>query len=337
MQDNSAEPLPLQTVVGLFDDPIDAEHALAALRKSSRPAASVSVLARDRAIKQGGDSPIDVTRAVMDTALSTMSGWLTGLAALMVPDNGTFLAAGPIGVTLARVQPAGNTTEKIEPVDRDEEDAPVGSVGHAFELFGFPIDEAHYLEQRLAAGSALIAVTSRDEEQIEETLRTFADFDAIFIGQAETEEEVIEETERWLANPMGSQSAEVIVADVVVTLRSARSGAAALADAFTWCGLDVHDVDGARIGEVDDVLVDASVDSSLRYVIVVHGGVLGIAKRRTAVPVAIVERADESVRLQSGLPKLADAPVFDPGTPFSRKDELAAHRYFGATAYWTES
>ena len=337
MEENPAAPLPLQTVVGLFDDQIDAEHALIALRKSSRPAASVSVLARDRASKQGGDSPIDVTRAVMDTALSAMNGWLTGLAALMVPGNGTFLAAGPIGVTLARVQPADYGSEKIRPVDHDEEDAPVGSVGHALELFGFPTDEAHYLEQRLAAGSALIAVTSREEEQIEATLRTFADFDAIFIGQAETEEEVIDGTERWLANPMGTESAEVIIADVVVTLRSARANAGALAEAFTWCGLDALDVDGARIGEVEDVLVDATADSTFRYVIVAHGGVLGIAERRTAVPTAIVEREGESVRLLSRQPKLANAPVFDPGTPFSRKDELAAHLFFGVTTYWSDS
>ncbi len=336
MDENQSEALPLQTVIGLFDDQIDAEHALSTLRKASRPAASVSVLARDRAAKQSGDSPIDVTRAVMDTALSAMSGWLIGLAALMVPDNGTFLAAGPIGVALARVKPVDLEPEKIEPADDHEEDAPVGSVGHVFELFGFPTDEAHYLEQRLAAGSALIAVTSREDDQIEATLRTFADFDAIFIGQAETEEEVIAETERWLANPMGTQSAEVIVADVVVTLRSARVNAEALAEAFDWCGREVLDVDGARIGEVDDVLVDANADSALRYLIVTHGGVLGIAKRRTAVPVPVASREGESVRLQSGNPKLAEAPVFDPGTPFSRKDELAAHLYFGSATYWTE-
>jgi hypothetical protein len=68
------------------------------------------VLARDRASDQDSKSnPVDVTRAVMDTALSSVSNWLTGLAALMVSDHGTFLAAGPIGVVLARMrtEPSG--------------------------------------------------------------------------------------------------------------------------------------------------------------------------------------------------------------------------------------
>ena len=39
----------------------------------------------------------------MDSALSSVSNWLTILAALMVADDGTFLAAGPIAVVLAKM------------------------------------------------------------------------------------------------------------------------------------------------------------------------------------------------------------------------------------------
>jgi hypothetical protein len=45
----TSDPLPPRnTVVGLFEDVIDAEHVLLALRRSDRPAEQVSVLVRDR-------------------------------------------------------------------------------------------------------------------------------------------------------------------------------------------------------------------------------------------------------------------------------------------------
>src|SRR5690606_20259207 len=86
------------TVLGLFEDMIDAEHALLALRRADRPAEQVSVLVRDRAADQGYGSGghSEVARAVVASALDTVSGWLLGLAALIVPEQGPLLVAGPI-------------------------------------------------------------------------------------------------------------------------------------------------------------------------------------------------------------------------------------------------
>ncbi|MGH9175355.1 MAG: hypothetical protein ACRD1H_13410, partial [Vicinamibacterales bacterium] len=95
------------TIVALFEDAIDARNALAALRKAGCPAGEVSVIVRDRAADEGG--PIArhgaVARAVDEAALNTHSGWLLGLASLIVPERGTFLVAGPLGAALAGLSP----------------------------------------------------------------------------------------------------------------------------------------------------------------------------------------------------------------------------------------
>lgn len=323
------------TVVGLFDDEIDAEHALDSLRKAERPSASISVLARDRSGNESKNRTIDVTKAVMDSAMSSVSGWLTGLATLMVPDHGTVLAAGPIGGVLAKMKPEPKSASGLAP-DSEIESQAAGSIGLAFEQFGFTADEAHYLEQRLAAGSVVIAVTAADQNQVASTLRTFGDFEAVFIGQAETSVELVAEAERWIAHPLSASEPEVIVADLVVTLRRVCSGPRDDATFAAQCGLPVIDESGESPGEIDDILIDASDDGLVRYVIVGHGGILGIARHRYAIPGELCRFESEQVALLVGRDKLDDAPAYDPGTPFSRKDELAAHQYFETKPYWIE-
>jgi hypothetical protein len=324
-------------VVALFDDQIDAEHALASLRKSSRNASNVSVLARDKRVdSNGGDSALDVTRAVVDTALSAMSGWLTGLVALMVPNQGHFLAAGPIGVVLARIRPdTDDDSGGSAPLD-DDHSEPVGSVGLALERFGFRHDEAHYLEQRVAAGSAMIAVTASQRDQVEGTLKRFAEYNAVFIGQAETPGNVVSEAEQGLINPLTVSDAEVVVADIVAPLRHTNSDERIKGLPVRLAGADVVDLGGERIGMIDDVLVDPVDDAVIRYLVIGHGGVLGIARRRFAVPVEIADCEEEPVRLRRDRDALSDAPAFDTGAPFSRKDEELVHRFFGTKPYWLE-
>jgi sporulation protein YlmC with PRC-barrel domain len=324
------------TVVGLFDDEIDAEHALNSLRRAARPSANISVLARDRSAEgESRNHPADVTKAVMDSALSSVSNWLTGLAALMVSDHGTFLAAGPIGVVLAKMKTESKAPSA--PDAKEYSDAQiVGNVGLALERFGFNPDEAHYFEQRLNAGSVLIAVTAADKDQVASTLRTFADFSAVFIGQAQTSSEVVADAERWIAHPLGAEAAEVIVADVVVTLRHACSDSRTSPPVSSRCGLPVIDRRGESIGTVDDFLIDSDDDSLVRYLVVGHGGILGLARHRFAVPGELTRFEDDQIRLGVDRNTVHDAPSYDAGLPFSRKDELGVHQHFGTKPYWLE-
>jgi sporulation protein YlmC with PRC-barrel domain len=331
--DPRSQRLSAQTVVGLFDDQIDAEHALSALKKSIEPAASVSVLARDRRIKDDRpESAVDVTKAVVDTAMTAVTGWLTGLASLMVPDLGHLLAAGPIGAMLAKIRP--------EPVDHAENAQPerpaaesVGRVGQTLEQFGFRPEEAHYIEQRLAAGSSIIAVTASEQDQIERALRTFGDQNAVFIGQAETPGEIVAEAEQGLLRPANSASTEIIVSDVVVPMHRICNGGES--ELTGVCGRDVFDDRGTQLGEVDDLFVEEAT-GELRYVIVGHGGVFGIARRRYAVPASVVNIEMSPLRVALADRKFGDLESFDPDEPFSRRIETAVCSFFDITPYWVE-
>ncbi len=100
------------TVVALFDDNIDAEHAMIALRKSERRPEQVSLIVRDRAGEREGeaDRPGAITRALVDSALDGVGDWLQGLASLVVPEHGRFLVAGPMGAALASISATSNDT-----------------------------------------------------------------------------------------------------------------------------------------------------------------------------------------------------------------------------------
>lgn len=323
------------TVVGLFDDQIDAEQALTALRKSDRPSSTISVLARDRTGDEKASS-LDVTRAVMDSAMASVSGWLTGLATLMVPDHGTLLAAGPIGTVLAKMKADAVASSESETPSTGTSAPPTG-VDLALSAFGFTLEEAHYLEQRLAAGSVLIAVTANDKEQVAATLRTFGDFDAVFVGQAETSNEIVTEAERWIAHPLAPGEAEVIVADVVVTLRHVCTRDQEFESIIVLCGLPLVDERGDSPGDIDDILIDATDDTLVRYVIAGHGGIFGIARHRHAVPGELCRLEEQRVVLLCDASRLDDAPAYDQATPFSRKDELEIHQHFETRPYWLES
>jgi hypothetical protein len=325
--------VPVQTVAGLFDDDIDAGHALSALRKATGESVNISVLAKDRVSGDSvADGPVDVTKAVMDTAFSTVGNWLSGLAALMVPQRGSFLAAGPIGVALTGGS-SGFSSVAV-PEATVEQPSVTGSLASALERFGFRPDAAHYIEERLTAGSAMIAVTDDDRARIESTLQTFADFNAVFIGQAETPADILVETERWALNPLSTTSSDVVVADVVAALGHVCADPDHYPALRDWCGLDVFDRHGGALGEIDDLLADATDPSRLRYVIVGHGGVLGIARRRVAVPAPLVSGGERAVRLIVDRDRFAGAPLYHADTPFSRRDELNIHAYFETKPYW---
>lgn len=328
------QPGAAQTIVGLFDDDIAAEHVLAELRKSNRPAATVSVLARDRrAVDKSTALPIDVTTAVMDTALSAVSNWLLGLAALMVPRQGSYLAAGPLGVLLV------DTDDETERAGRDSapegsRSEPIGSVGHAFERFGFRPEEAHYLEQRLAAGSVILAVTSHEHDQIESTLDAFGENEAVFIGQAITPNDVVERVIDILAHPLSAGTTEVVVTDSVLPLERASALEPEHCPWLSRVGNPIVDVEGEHFADIDDLLVDLADTTVVRYVIAGRGGLLGIGRKRFAIPIEVIDLDVKPARARLPKHRFADLPEFEEDVPFSRKDELAAHQATGTRPVW---
>ena len=332
------------TVLGLFDDTIDAEQALVALRREERPAEQISVLVRDRAA-DGGSGPErhgEVARAVVANALSAVSGWLLGLASLIIPENGTYLVAGPIGAALTGV---GTIDEHVrQRIQDDTGDEPAEATGlragglkRTLTEFGFRSDEAAYLQSRLAAGSALIAVTTSDSDQLRLTRRLFADHSAVHIGQAQTGESIVSEVQEILAAaPEDSSSGDLVVADAVAPLLHL-CGTATDDVRPELCGAGVVDTLGEEAGELEELFAESTPGPeslTVRYALIGFGGLLGILRHRIAVPAEQIDLHAEPVRLAVSKDVLRRAPAYDPDIPFSRREEMAINAYFGTTPYW---
>ena len=335
------------TVVALFEDTIDAEHAIVALRKSEHPAEQVSLLVRDRNAEDGdGGNPTEVARALVATALDAVGSWLIGLAALIVPERGTFLAAGPLGAALAGSSAANERDAALAGATNTAgpTDIHTGALIHTLVDFGFSDDEATYLEHRLAAGSTLVAVTTEANGQLQTTRRAFADHDAVHIGMAETDHKIAAEAAALLAaTPEVSSGGDVFVTDAVAPLHRLcgdEAAGASTAALRAFCGIHVVDSVGHDAGVVDDVLAEMRHDAvptgsyEARYLVVRYGGVLGIGRRHVAVPFEDTRRESNAVHLAVDKDTLHRAPAFDPDAPFSRREEQAICAYFGREPYW---
>jgi hypothetical protein len=278
-------------------------------------------------------------------ALSAVSGWLLGLAALVVPENGTYLVAGPIGAALAGVRTIEEHQRQRARDEGVDEPEPLGDLGieglrHTLTEFGFRPDEATYLQSRLAAGSALIAVTTSDADQLQVTRRLFADHSAVHIGQAQTEEQIFTDAEGLLTvPPEEAVSGDVVIADAVAPLLRLCQAHASGNTSPAPCDAHVIDTHGEEVGEVEDILATGSSGDSgsaptPRYVVVGYGGLLGILRHRSAIPADLVDLTVSPVRLSVTKEIVRRAPSYDPDLPFSRREEMAINAYFGTTPYW---
>ena len=326
-----------RTVAALFDDQIDAELALNALRKSDLGPEQISLLARDREARDDRDGGhVDVARALIATALGTVGGWLQGLAALIVPERGTYLVAGPIGAALAGIRGAAvqSESEAVSIVTASGLDPE--ALLHTLMGFGFAKDEATYLEQRLAAGSKLIAVSLPMEGNTADTRQFFADHNAVYIGQALTDGGFAARAQTLLAAaPEASSSGGVMVADAVAYLHKVCHPDD---DTVTGqgCGIEVVDRTGETMGVVEEILADgpSSAEQEIRYVVVGYGGLLGIGRRHGAIPAQVVNLTATPVQIDLDSDVFRHGPSYDADAPFSRREEVAICAYYNVQPYW---
>lgn len=340
-----------QTVVGLFEDTIDAERALVTLRKAHRPPEQVSLLVRNRAADDGAaDRTGAVSRAMVAMALDAVGNWLHGLAALMVPERGNFLVAGPLGATLAGIgghhRPAQPDTQPAESDERAEayqltaEFSP-DALLNALTEFGFRDEEATYLEHRLTADATVVALTTGDTDELEAARHVFADHDAVYIAVAHTDVQIVEEAEDLLAAVPAGHGGDVLVVDAVTPLRKLCEGETE--PTATLCGAPVVDRNGEEAGTVAEVLADAHGHAApadqpavVRYVVIAFGGVLGLGRHQVAVPADQVALDARPFRLAVARDVLHHAPTYDEDSPFSRREERAIFAYFNSRPYWGE-
>jgi hypothetical protein len=340
-----------QTVLGMFEDTIDAEQALVALRKADYPPDRISLLVRDTLAEreETADRHGAVARSVVASALDAVGGWLQGLASLIVPERGTFLVAGPIGAALAGMRPGDDERARDQAPSPDEAtyvattmattDLSSGGLIRTFEEFGYQPEEATYLEHRLAAGAALVAVTAASATTFQEARSIFADHDAVYIGIAETEASFLAQAEALLAaSPEELISGDVVVRDVVAPLVRGCDESSG-AGQHQLCERMVVDRHGVASGQVEEVLIDQTtgVSPMLRYIVVAYGGVLGIGRHYVAVPADDLDPSSVPLRLQVSQEALHRAPAYALDTPFSRREEEAIYASFGLRPYWLDS
>lgn len=334
---------PPSTVVALFEAAIDAERTLTALRKANQSADRVSLLIRNR--NDDADpaaGAVDVARDIVAVALGAVANWLTGLAELIVPERGRYVVAGPMGAALTgigRVQAAADNGAGDSFVMAADLNA--DSLQWVLTQFGFTDQEADYVENRLTAGATLVAITTSDADELEATRRVFGDHDAVHIGVAETGADVLAAAAVLLAAaPALADGGTLVVVDVVARVRPV-GDAEPLAASH---GREVVTEDGIEVGQVDRVLVEdveagadgGGSEAAPRYVVIGFGGVLGLRRRKVAVPLELVELGANPVVARFDKSALRRAPAYDDEAPLSRSGEEQIFRYFGVTPYWSE-
>jgi uncharacterized membrane protein len=141
----------MNTIIGLFDDPTAARHAVETLRDGPLPLEDISLIAQNADGKISTGDTGDVS-AGEGATVGAVWGGLVGLAALLIPGVGPFIAFGALGAALT-----GVVTGAI-----------VGGITAALVDFsGIPEDEARDYEQQLRAGKTLVAVKAHDEDSAE--------------------------------------------------------------------------------------------------------------------------------------------------------------------------
>lgn len=318
------------TVAALFEDAIDARGAIEAIRKADRIPDEVSLLV---ALPGKRDGVPVVAEAASEADLNDLAGWLHGLATAILPGRGPYLLAGPLGAAAA-----GLAAAAVDPATGGE-----ASLERVIREFGFGADEAEYLAKRLLAGVPLVAVTTRPGESPSEARRLFADHDAVFIGSAETDEATVATAYDLLeARPEATAGGAVEIADAVGNLHRVRADGGP-APITALLGRAVVDRAGVELGEIDDVMVEAfdpdgrsgplPEEQVLRYVVVGHGGLFGLRRRRVALPAALLDLDPNPAQAAIEKAAFETAPAFGDG-PFSRTDEQAVNEHFGVRAYW---
>jgi uncharacterized membrane protein len=139
----------MKTIIGVFDNPSEARRAMETLRDGPLMLEDVSVITK--ASETDVDSTEDVS-AGEGAAVGAVWGGLVGLAALLIPGVGPFIAGGALFAALT-----GAVTGAV-----------VGGISAALiDFSGISEPEARGYEDAIYAGKTLIAVKARDEDAAE--------------------------------------------------------------------------------------------------------------------------------------------------------------------------
>lgn len=99
-------------------------------------------------------------------------------------------------------------------------------------------------------------------------------------------------------------------------------------------GRKVKDKDGKDLGTVDDLLIDDN-ERKVRFLLIEHGGFLGIGETKSFIPVDAISRIGEAeVVINHTRDHVAGAPGYDPALISDRVYHEGIYNYYGYGPYW---
>lgn len=336
------------SVMVLFDDSIDAENTLNSLRRAKLSPAEISVIFRERVLDLEARTPYRalLSDVVAKSALDIVGSWLQGLASLILPDRATYLAAGPIGAILATLRDTRQIPDETDGDTNPIRQLPTRQLTHTFQAFGFERDEAAYVEQRVVAGSPLIAVTSENVTTLRVAHETFSMNQPVYIGLTRTEAAIASQASRLLmTGPRGTGA--VVIADAASPLIHLVNEPSLFRGPRDLRSRNVTSQYGEIIGRVEDILFETDPDYAppelihdnvsdrsllLRYLVVRVGR--GLGRQRLAIPSERITFSTEGVIVAVTHEELISAPRYDTDIQLSRQEEASIRRHFNESYYW---
>lgn len=336
------------TVMVLFDDSLDAENTLNSLRRQHRSASEISVIFREKVLDPDSSTPYRavLSDVVAKSALDVVGSWLQGLSSLILPDRATYLAAGPIGAILATLRDTRQHADESGDDTSPLRQLPTRQLTRTFQAFGFERDEAAYVEQRIVAGSPLIAVTSDAVESLRSAHEIFSQNQPVYIGLTRTDASIASQASRLLTTgPRGTGA--VVIADAVSPLLHLTSETSLHRGPRDLRANIVRSQYGETIGRVEDVLFEPEPESSppdllygeisdtkllIRYVVIRVGR--GFGRQRIAVPSERIAVASDGVVIAVTHEELVSAPRYGTDAQLSRQEEATIRRHFNEPFYW---
>lgn len=103
-------------------------------------------------------------------------------------------------------------------------------------------------------------------------------------------------------------------------------------------GTNVYDMKGAKIGEIDHLMID-KLSGKVSYAVMSFGGFLGLGESHYPVPWNALKYDPALGGYRTGITEqqLQAAPAFDDHSWEDRAWERKTHEHYGASPYWTQT
>ncbi|WOI61087.1 PRC-barrel domain-containing protein [Streptomyces fradiae] len=99
-------------------------------------------------------------------------------------------------------------------------------------------------------------------------------------------------------------------------------------------GRTVVNTAGEKLGTVEDLLIDEA-EGKVRFLLVEHGGFLGLGQKKTFVPVdAVSAVGDDEVRVDRSREQVSGAPAYDPDLVEQDRYAHDVYRHFDVAPFW---